>query len=251
MKQWYEELFSNYSESYEKEIFTAGTKGEADFIENELGFNKSIKILDIGCGTGRHDIELAKRGYNVVGVDLSESMLSKARENAAKVNARVDFRRTDARHLNFSEEFDAAIMICEGAFPLMETDEMNFMILKGAYNALKQNGKFIFTTLNGLFPLYHSVKDFINEQSTGGINKTNSFDLMKFREYSEYEITDDDGVKRILNCNERYYVPSEISWMLGSLGFKAAEIFGCEIGKWSRDKELTTNDYEMLVIAVK
>jgi hypothetical protein len=49
-------------------------------------------------------------------------------------------------------------MLCEGAFPLMETDEMNYEILKNAAKTLKDYGEIIFTTLNGLFPLYHSVE---------------------------------------------------------------------------------------------
>ena len=79
MKQWYEALFENYAISYEKESFTKGTIGECDFIEKELGYNKEVNILDIGCGTGRHAIELSKRGYRVIGVDLSYSMLQKHR----------------------------------------------------------------------------------------------------------------------------------------------------------------------------
>jgi hypothetical protein len=52
-----------------------------------------------------------------------------------------------------------------------------------------------------------------------------------------------------LNCNERYYVPSEITWLLKSLEFSEIGIYGCEIGAFSRDDELTTEKYEMLVIA--
>jgi hypothetical protein len=52
-----------------------------------------------------------------------------------------------------------------------------------------------------------------------------------------------------LNCNERYYVPSEITWLLKSLGFNQIGIYGCEIGAFSRDDPLTTESYEMLVIA--
>ena len=49
MKHWYEELFENYSKKYEEDIFTKGTKGECDFIEKEISFNKNLKILNIGC----------------------------------------------------------------------------------------------------------------------------------------------------------------------------------------------------------
>jgi len=76
-KQWYEKLFENYAKKYEKESFTQGTIGECDFIEQELAYNKSLKILDVGCGTGRHAIELTKRGYHVIGIDLSESQFGK------------------------------------------------------------------------------------------------------------------------------------------------------------------------------
>ena len=251
MKQWYEELFENYAEQYEKEVFVKGTQGEVDFIEKEIEHNKNCRVLDIGCGTGRHAIELAQRGYNVTGVDLSEAQLAKARSKVTSAGVDAQFIKADARKLSFRNEFDLAVMICEGAFPLMETDEMNFAILKNAANALKEKGTFIFTTLNGLFPLFHSVKDFINKAAGHEADHSNSFDLMTFRDHSEYELTDDDGVRKKLLCNERYYVPSEITWMLKSLSFSSIEIFGCEMGNWSRSRKLTTEDYEMLVVARK
>ncbi len=55
-KQWYETLFENYGKKYDNESFTQGTKGECDFIEKELNYDKRLKILDVGCGTGRHSI---------------------------------------------------------------------------------------------------------------------------------------------------------------------------------------------------
>jgi len=249
MRNWYEELFQNYAKKYDDESFTKGTIGEVDFIEKEIDYNKSFRILDIGCGTGRHSIELAKRGYNVVGIDLSESMLKRAKEKARNENVKVDFIQADARELNFKNEFHLVLMLCEGAFPLMETDEMNYAILKNAANALRENGKLIFTTLNGLFPLFHSVKDFINQNSSEGTSKENTFDLMTFRDISTFEVEDDDGNKKTLKCSERYYVPSEITWLLKSLGFKKIDILGCPLGKWSRETSLTTEDFEMLVIA--
>lgn len=252
-KQWYETLFENYAKTYEKESFTQGTIGECDFIEQELNYDKSLRIFDVGCGTGRHSIELTKRGYSVTGVDLSESQLALAREKAAKDNLTIDFQKHDARDLPFSKEFNAAIMLCEGGFPLMETDEMNFEILKSITRSLRDKSKFIFTTLNGLFPLYHSVEKFCAATSMGdnATYRSNTFDLMTFRDHNITEVVDDSGNKMSLECNERYYVPSEITWLLKSLGYKKIDIFGAKLGAFSRNDKLTTEDFEMLVVAEK
>lgn len=252
-KQWYELLFENYAVKYDNEVFTQGTIGECDFIEQELKFDKSLKILDIGCGTGRHAIELTKRGYNVTGIDLSQAQLKRAKQKAEELNLKIDFQQQDARNLSFHDDFDVAIMLCEGGFPLMETDEMNFEILKNVTKSLRHKSKFIFTTLNGLFPLYHSVEEFHAEHEIEGqaTYKSNTFDLMTFRDSNITEVEDDEGNKIKLESNERYYVPSEITWLLESLAYTNIEIFGAKIGAYSRNDKLTTEDYEMLVIAEK
>lgn len=253
MKQWYEQLFENYAKKYDQECFVQGTLGECDFIEKEIKKDKSLNIIDIGCGTGRHAIELTKRGYKVTGVDLSQSQLNRAKEKAKDAGLEIEFQKQDARNLSFEAEFDLAIMLCEGGFSLMETDEMNFKILQSAAKVLKDNGKLIFTTLNGLFPLFHSVKEFYESQQKEGQSqcKDCSFDLMTFRDHNTTVIEDDDGNKKELKCNERYYVPSEITWLLKTLGFKTIDIFGAKIGAYSRDDKLTTENFEMLVVAEK
>ncbi len=252
-KQWYESLFENYGEKYDNENFVQGTSGECDFIENELRFDKSLKILDVGCGTGRHAIELTKRGYPVTGIDLSDSQLKRAREKAENSGHSIEFLKLDARDLPFDQNFDVAIMLCEGGFPLMETDEMNFEILRNVTKSLTAPGKFIFTTLNGLFPLYHSVEAFCSANATpeNAVYRSNTFDLMTFRDYNITEVEDDLGNKKTLECNERYYVPSEITWLLKTLGYKKIEIFGAQLGAFSRNSKLTAEDFEMLVVAEK
>jgi 2-polyprenyl-3-methyl-5-hydroxy-6-metoxy-1,4-benzoquinol methylase len=251
-KQWYESLFENYGNTYENEVFVKGTLGECDFLEKEFGFAKQLKILDVGCGTGRHSIEMTKRGYRMTGIDLSESMLAKARQKAREQNLKIDFLQHDARNLPFDGEFDAAIMLCEGGFPLMETDEMNYEILKNVTKALKPKAKFIFTTLNGLFPLFNSLDKFHNDierDENNAIYHSSTFDLMTFRDHNITEATDDDGNKIVIKSNERYYVPAEITWLLKTLGFTKIEIFGAKLGAFSRNDNLTTKDFEMLVIA--
>jgi len=251
LKQWYEELFKNYANKYDNEVYTQGTIGECDFIEKEINYDKSIKILDVGCGTGRHSIELSKRGYKVTGIDLSEKQIAKAIEKAQKLNLNINFIKCDARNLPFENEFDLAIMLCEGGFSLMETDEMNFEILKNVTKSLKENSKFIFTTLNALFPLFHSVKEFYDSTLKDG-NETFeniTFDLITFRNHSLMVFEDDDGNKKELECNERYYAPCEITWLLKTLGYKKIDIFGAKLGAFSRNDKLTIDDFEMLVVS--
>ncbi len=198
-KQWYQTLFENYGQKYDHECFTQGTI-ECDFIEKEINFNKELKIIDIGCGTGRHSIELSKRGYSITGIDLSESLLERARKKAKQNGLKLEFLRHDARSLPFENQFDAAIMMCEGGFPLMETDEMNYEILKNVSRSLKNTSKLVFTTLNGLFPLFHSINDFHAEGATEG-NATydsKNFDLMTFRDFNITKVVDDNGAEKEL-----------------------------------------------------
>ncbi|MDP2423966.1 MAG: hypothetical protein U1C46_12160 [Bacteroidales bacterium] len=158
---------------------------------------------------------------------------------------------------NYGAKYDAESFTTgtqgECDFIEKETDEMNFQILQSASNALKENGKLIFTTLNGLFPLFHSVKDFLASSTKEG-NATysdNTFDLVTFRDFNVTTVEDDDGNMKELQCNERYYVPSEITWLLKSLNFKKIDIYGAKLGAFSRYDTLTTEDFEMLVIAEK
>src|SRR5215510_5857297 len=194
MKPWYEELFENYALGYDREKFTRGTLQEVDFIEQEIGFDRSLRVLDVACGTGRHSIELARRGYTVTGVDLSHSLLHRARQKAVQAGVAVTFVQQDARELHYTEEFAVALSICEGAFPLMETDDMNFHILRGVRKALLSPGKLILTTLNALYPLSHSVEALLNANAPEARTSKSTFDLLTFRMTSTLEITDDNGV---------------------------------------------------------
>jgi hypothetical protein len=74
---------------------------------------------------------------------------------------------------------------------------------------------------------------------------------MTFRDSNITTVEDNSGNQRELECNERYYVPSEITWLLKSLGFNKIDIYGAKLGAFSRNEKLLTSDFEMLVIAEK
>jgi SAM-dependent methyltransferase len=250
MKAWYEELFSNYARSYDREVFTQGTLQEVDFIEAEMAGDRSIRILDVGCGTGRHAIELARRGYQVTGIDLSANQLARAREKALAAGVEPVFEQRDARAPHFSAAFDLVLMLCEGGFSLMETDAMNFAILENAVRALRPGGKFVFTCLNGLFPLARSVKDFVNAVPSAVHTRDTAFNLTTLRMRLQVEFTDDAGVTRPLETDERHYLPSELTWYMHCLGMMNVSVFGCTVGDF-RKCPPTPDHFELLVIAEK
>jgi SAM-dependent methyltransferase len=250
MKPWYEELFSNYARAYDRECFTQGTPQEVDFIEAEIAPARNVRILDIGCGTGRHAIELARRGYPVTGIDLSANQLARAREKARAAAVSPVFEQRDAREPHFLAEFEVVLMLCEGGFSLMETDAMNFAILENAVRALRPGGKFLFTCLNALFPLARSVKDFVNANPSGVHTLDTAFDLTTLRMRAQVDFTDDAGVTRRLETDERHYLPSELMWYMHTLGMQNASVFGCTVGDF-RKCPPTPEHFELLVLAEK
>ena len=132
----------------------------------------------------------------------------------------------------------------------METDAMNFAILENAVRALRPGGKFMFTCLNGLFPMARSVKDFLNVDPSNVHTLETGFDLTTLRLRSQVEFTDDAGVTRRLETDERYYLPSELTWFMHTLGMRNASVFGCTAGD-VRKGPPTPEHFELLVLAEK
>ncbi len=118
-KSIWEEYFDAHAPDYMDNSFTRATIDEVNFIIEELGLPEGNSILDVGCGTGRHSIELAKRGYIMTGVDISGGMLEEARKAAENAGVRLNLVKGDAMQMAFNHEFDAAICLCEGAFALL------------------------------------------------------------------------------------------------------------------------------------
>jgi ubiquinone/menaquinone biosynthesis C-methylase UbiE len=199
--KWYKELFEEMGIEYEDYPFTQNTENEVNWMVKEYLTNPEMKILDVGCGTGRHAINLATKGYkNITGIDLSPGLIKAAREVAKEKNVSIDFRVCDARELPFENEFDAALCLCEGAFGLLENDAENYKVLRAVHKALKKHGIFILTTLN----LFRDAE----------------FDPMTCRVSMEMEIARKDGQRKVINCSDRSYSFPELKWVLEQLGFE-------------------------------
>jgi len=114
------------------------TSGEVDFILESLRPDPEAHVLDMPCGEGRHSIELASRGYRVVGVDFKSDTVDRARDRAAQRGVSVDFRVADMRRFSGPSAFDSAICF-GGSFGYFD-EEGNVEALRAFSSALKPGG---------------------------------------------------------------------------------------------------------------
>lgn len=126
----------------------AHTKHEIDFFVHLIGAPLSARILDIGCGTGRHSIELASQRFEVVGIDSGSKLIAEATHSATLEVANVQFECGDARQWRSDETFDHAICLYDVIGSFAEPDE-NAKILETAYLSLKPGGSLLLSVMNG------------------------------------------------------------------------------------------------------
>ena len=147
---WFNEIAAFLGEAYLRNAFTKGTAQEVEFLVDALGLEPGMRVLDVGCGPGRHAVALAARGIAVHGVDLSPDFVALARDAAEGLPAA--FEELDVRELAFDREFDAAICLCQGGFGLLGgEDEEDVMVRIAA--AVRPGGGVAISAFSSYFAL--------------------------------------------------------------------------------------------------
>lgn len=240
----WEEFFDGQAPVYMDYCFTKNTLIEVDFLLDELKLPSGSSILDVGCGTGRHAVELARRGYQVTGVDISFGMLAEAEKAARQAGIRIEWIHADATEYTSNRQFDAAICLCEGAFGLLgkDDDPMNhdLSILNNIYSVLKPGAKLILTVINALAVVRkHSQKDVVEGR----------FDPITMVETSSEEYNTPQGKNKVV-LKERGYVPTELELLFRQAGFNVNHIWGGTAGNWGR-RPIDLDEIEVMIIAQK
>jgi SAM-dependent methyltransferase len=229
MMPWYEDFFD---EDYLRFHLRGGgwvaerTQPECDFIVKALELSKGARVLDLCCGQGRHAVELARRGFNVTGADLSEHLLGIARRAADEAEVSVRFLRCDMRALPWESEFDAVINMFT-AFGYFESDEENEKVLRAVHKALRPGGRLLLDLPNrdvfvqmipdGRRDWYEHEGRLVLEEHT--------WDMERGRLRLDRMIVEPDGKRRRKSFDLREYTQSEIVEMLGRAGLQWARTY--------------------------
>ena len=231
---WFEPIAEHLGAAYLRYSFTKGTNQEVDFLMEALGLRPGMRVLDVGCGPGRHARELARRGILAHGIDISSHFIEIAQTDAP---VGAIFQTLDARGLEFVNEYDAVICLCQGAFGLMTANGDDELILKKMARALKPGGKLALSAFSG----YFVVKYFDG-------NGDAIFDADSGVNHEHTEVRNEYGVVKPVDLWTGCYTPRELRVLCRVAGLGVDSISSVEPGKYSL-AEPTVESPEFLVIA--
>src|SRR3954447_1711460 len=152
-QDWYRSAFP--PEETLKRPWADRTGAEVDRALAMLGAQGGERVLDMACGTGRHSHELARRGFEVVGVDISPDLLAIAEADAEAESLSATFLSADLRELDFDQEFDLVLNLNDGAIGYFETEEENHRTFEVIAAALRPGGGNLLQLPNVLYAEAH------------------------------------------------------------------------------------------------
>jgi SAM-dependent methyltransferase len=223
-RPWWEELFNDDFIRTIPKFTDAQVAAEVDFIEDSLGVATGGTMLDLGCGTGRHAIELTRRGYAVVGFDLSLALLARAGEEAQERNQKLNFVQGDMREMTFEDAFDG--IFCWGSTFGFFEEEKNGQVIGRVHKALRHGGQLLLDV---------ACRDFIIKQAPslawfegeGCVCMDEmQVDWITSRMRVKRTMMLDDGRSKEIEYSIRIYSLHELGKLLHDQGFRVAEVSG-------------------------
>jgi SAM-dependent methyltransferase len=229
---WFEPLADHLGAAYLRYSFTKGTQQEVAFLVEVLGLVPAMRVLDVGCGPGRHAHALAAIGIEVLGIDISQRFVDLAGERTP-AGAPASFRRVDARQLAFVDEFDAVISLCQGAFGLVGPGD-DVDVLSGIARALRPGGRFAVSAFSSYFQVRYP-------QEAG------TFDAETGVHHERTVLKSEDGHDAEADLWTTCYTARELRLLCDRAGLHIDAVWSVEPGKYDR-RPPTIESPELLVI---
>jgi SAM-dependent methyltransferase len=217
--RFFEEAWPTISRGLESE---ADAEAEVGWILDHVQPPAGGRVLDAPCGFGRHSLALARRGFDVTGVDLSETELGRANERARAAALPIQLVKQDMRDMEYAGEFDLALNLFSsiGFF----TDDEDRLLLDRFCTGLKPGGAFVLDTRNRDFVIHDVAPEETARLPEGTVRVKNRFDVRTSRIHQDWWLEDQH---RLLGQTEiRLYSVHELLRMLRPERWSQVELFG-------------------------
>lgn len=248
-------VFDRYAQYYDLFYREKDYPGEVDYVDaliKKYATGDVKTILDLGCGTGGHAVLLAQKGYDVVGVDRSDTMLAIAKEKNSRMGASAEFRKGDICAFDLDKRFDVAIAM----FAVIGYQTSNNALENALINAkshLNDGGLLIFDGWFGPAVIAQKPQDriLIVEEGAGQVIRMTraELDILTHTVDVTFDVLhiENDTVREHVEETHkmRFFFPKELEFILTTIGY---EVLGMH-RFMELEGELTENDWNMAVIA--
>lgn len=232
---YFSALGDHLGAAYLRYSFTKGTRQEIRFLLDLLALKPGDRVLDVGCGPGRHSVPLAEAGLAVTGVDVSQRFLDIAAQSARDAGVPAALFMVDARQMPFDDEFDAVLSICQGGFGLMGEDDS--LVLKRMAEAAKPGGRVVLTAFSSYFELTHPRPEANFDAGVGIVHERTT-------------IKNERGEEREADLWTGVYTPRELKLLALGVGLLPEVVWSVDPGDFAR-RAPDTEHAEFMLVATK
>jgi len=233
---WFDELARFLGPAYLRNAFTYGTEQEIAFLFERLPLRAGARVLDVGCGPGRHSLALARRGVEVVGIDHSKEFIDLARQAAEDEQLSVEFRIADVRDLDERGDFDAVICLCQGGFGLLGGREDEGLLARFAA-ALRPGGRLALSAFHVAFAVRF-------------LERGDRFDPATGVNHERATLRDAAGAEKEFDLWTTCFTPRELRLMAAAAGLVVDSVSGVAPGNYGDDPPRLEHPELLLVAAL-
>ncbi|MEA2460513.1 MAG: hypothetical protein QOH90_690 [Actinomycetota bacterium] len=229
---YFEAIGDLLGEAYLRYSFTKGTEQEVRFLLELLDLPEGARVLDVGCGPGRHSVAFAKAGLAVTGVDISRRFLDIAADSAREAGVGASFFVVDARQMPFDDEFDAVVSICQGAFGLMGEDDS--LVLRRMMESVRRGGRVVLTAFSALHEARYPRPEVSLDPDAGIVHELTS-------------VKDEQGSDHAVDLWTGVYTPRELRLLAIGVGLVPEFVWSVAPGDFARRRPDLEHPEFMLV----
>jgi SAM-dependent methyltransferase len=247
-QDWYATAFDGMSADM---AWTERTEQEIKRALTMLRPQGGERILDLGCGTGRHSLELVRHGFSVVGVEISAELVEIAKRDAEEQGLQAEFVQADLRELDYDAEFDIVLNLNDGAVGYFETDEENHRTFEVISRALKPGGQNLIQVPNVLYARARlPQRSWIPSSSMIELVEHRWNKKERYMEGAMIPLKFGEVLKDLdkrIEFRQRLYDVDELREIYASVGMELERVFHGN----GRPKEPTENQFEIFAAARK